>query len=287
VSVVLACSITDIVAIISAVATIITAVIAGRALYVANKQAELAKKQLEQAKSASSASAVADLYKMYFSEEMRSSIERLANLGRYWQSVASGNINSVYGYTHRSKADNHPEPYNFSSREGSVESWKDVVKNNYVDAISKDISLITYPWSEEDEKARRVVKSYFFMASKLKKVNLIADDAFKDLCQVDGVVVFFTVVEPMEAIKNADYEFEPFYEVMKVLDESFTAKYEAAYVAHSIKRRLLADSHDKVVLDMKAIARFPPGDKRLCVPTKEYINSLHNVNKNKGRLLAN
>lgn len=270
-SVVLASGLTDIS--ISTLIAIITAAISVWALCVANKQAGLAKQQLEQAKSVSSANAVADLYKMYFSEEMRSSIERLANLGRYWQSVASGNINSVYGYTHRSKADNPHGPYNFSSSKGSVDSWKDVVKNNYMDAISEGAS-ITYPWCEEDEKARRVVKSYFFMASKLKKVNLIADDAFKDLCQVDGVVVFFAVVEPMEAIKNADYEFEPFYEVMEVLDESFTAKYEVVYEAHSIKRRLLAESHDKVVLDSKATARFPTGDKRLYIPTKAYIDSL-------------
>lgn len=233
-----------------------------RQIEIAIKQVEVANKQITIAKELSSATAVADLVKMYFSEDMHKHVTRLSKLARYWRSVGknSGDVNKVVPRT----VDGN------EVSKGCVLESSDKIS---LMSLYNDGSSAVYPWTNKDDLARRGLKSYFATAYSLYHQKLISDNAFKDLCSADSVNLYFTVVEPMEAIKNADYTKDPFYEIMKILGEVYTEKYENNLSAHSQPTKYLADNYQSVQQDIDEFANVEShdNDKVILIPTKAYL----------------
>lgn len=83
-----------------------------------------------------------------------------------------------------------------------------------------------YPWTEEEDCARRIVKSYFQLIYELrhKRIIPISKYMLKRLCDVDALPLYFEVIEPMEKILNNGYDTEPFYCLMKDVKNIYNKK---------------------------------------------------------------
>lgn len=80
------------------------------------------------------------------------------------------------------------------------------------------------PWTEEDDKARRLVKNYFSSALELYRCGAISKKTLRVVCDTDAITLLFNVIEPMEYITNENYKFDVFYELMKVLRDVYVRK---------------------------------------------------------------
>ena len=72
------------------------------------------------------------------------------------------------------------------------------------------------PWSEREDRARRVLKNHFLALHKLYETRSIGRRTLRDLCDNDAFVLLFSVVEPMEAIINDCYKWQPFRDLMRL-----------------------------------------------------------------------
>ena len=95
-----------------------------------------------------------------------------------------------------------------------------------------EVSLLLCPkeekliWTEEEDNARRLVKSYFLLIYELrhKRIIPISKYMLKRLCDVDALPLYFEVIEPMEKILNNGYDTEPFYCLMKDVRDLYDEK---------------------------------------------------------------
>ncbi|MBR6797284.1 MAG: hypothetical protein IKM45_01160 [Opitutales bacterium] len=84
----------------------------------------------------------------------------------------------------------------------------------------------SYPWTEEEDCARRIVKSYFQLIYELRHKRIIPISKYMlgRLCDVDALPLYFEVIEPMEKILNNGYNTEPFYCLMKDVKNIYNKK---------------------------------------------------------------
>ena len=98
-------------------------------------------------------------------------------------------------------------------------------ENNVPAPIFPLVSVITegrtdiksVPWTEVQDRARRNVKGFFLGAYTLWRGRSISRRALLQIIDVDGVALLFSVVEPMERILNDQYDWRPFYEIMRIM----------------------------------------------------------------------
>lgn len=64
---------------------------------------------------------------------------------------------------------------------------------------------------------RRIVKGFFNDAWRARKLDIITDAELKEICSVDAYKLYHGIIEPMEAIKNKDYNFKPFVDLEKII----------------------------------------------------------------------
>lgn len=64
---------------------------------------------------------------------------------------------------------------------------------------------------------RRIVKGFFNDAWRARKLDIITDAELKEICSVDAYKLYHEIIEPMEAIKNKDYNPESFVELKKII----------------------------------------------------------------------
>ena len=113
----------------------------------------------------------------------------------------------------------------------------DAVLRSDVQNINGRISISNYgkfvatddrfkPWTEEEDKARRLVKNYFSSALELYRCGGISKKTLRVVCDTDAVTLLFNVIEPMEFITNEEYKFDVFYDLMKILRAVFARKIE-------------------------------------------------------------
>ena len=127
-----------------------------------------------------------------------------------------------------------------------------------IDIKNKDVLTVNgecrHPWTETQDRARRMIKNYFLAAYQLYNDRSIGKAAFLDICSKDALVLFFDVVEPMEAMINNEYEFKPFYGIMR----AFGSLYEEAKKKaedHDAKQMYWDFKEKKWVLE-KNLAQF-------------------------------
>ncbi len=142
----------------------------------------------------------AECTKIYFSKEMLKSIRVLFGL--------------------RDKLDKRIEFEN-----PNIELKARTPENNSKKLVALD-DVKNYPWTEEEDCARRIVKSYFQLIYELRHKRIIPVSKYmlKRLCDVDALPLYFEVIEPMEKILNNGYDTEPFYCLMKDVKNIYNKK---------------------------------------------------------------
>lgn len=88
-----------------------------------------------------------------------------------------------------------------------------------------------FPWSKDQDYARRRLKNYFSSALELYRSHSISKKILRNICDNDSFRLLFMVVEPMEAIMNDKYNYDVFYELMDVMKDVY-AKYAAITESH-------------------------------------------------------
>lgn len=68
------------------------------------------------------------------------------------------------------------------------------------------------PWTEQEDAARRLVKSYFQLAYELryKRFLPISENTLRRICDVDALKLYFNVIEWMEWRLTSNYNTDPF-----------------------------------------------------------------------------
>ena len=78
-----------------------------------------------------------------------------------------------------------------------------------------------FPWTEKEDYSRRKLKNYFASALELYRSRRIGRKALRNICDNDSFRLLFTVVEPMEAIMNDQYNYDVFYDLMDVMKDVY------------------------------------------------------------------
>lgn len=134
----------------------------------------------------------------YAEDAALDAIRAVANVKKIWEAGLVGDFKRPI-FSGRNMTSNPNEPI-------SITNWEDLI-------VDGERHL---PWTEEQDHARRMIKNYFLAAYQLYNDRSIGKEAFLDICSKDALVLFFDVVEPMEAMINSNYKFEPFHGIMKV-----------------------------------------------------------------------
>lgn len=88
------------------------------------------------------------------------------------------------------------------------------------------------PWTEAQDSARRKIKFFYIDALTLYLNRSISKEAFLEIIDMDGITLLFEVVEPMEALLNEHYHWEPFFEIMRATNADFWGKKNDQTEAH-------------------------------------------------------
>lgn len=92
------------------------------------------------------------------------------------------------------------------------------------------------PWSVSQDAARRRFKFWYLNVYNAYSRGLISKNAIVRLLKVDGTLLLFQIIEPMEYLINPSrYEWRLFYEIMELFDESFYHKIVKNSKAHKKK----------------------------------------------------
>lgn len=172
----------------------------------------------------------------YAEDTALDAIRAVANVKKIWDAGLVGDFKRPI-FTGRSMASNPPEKISIANKDELI-----------VDGERRR------PWTEAQDHARRLIKNYFLTAYQLYTDRSIGKAAFLDICSKDALVLFFDVVEPMEAMINRNYDHEPFYGIMRV----FGPLYEKAKKKaedHEAKQ-MYWDFKDKKWVLEKNLAQF-------------------------------
>jgi actin-related protein len=74
------------------------------------------------------------------------------------------------------------------------------------------------------DEARRMVSHYFFRAIKIYQSRAMSKKALRTIIQVDGVELYFNIVEKMEKRLNEDYNRQVFMDIRSALDPKWIMK---------------------------------------------------------------
>jgi hypothetical protein len=172
----------------------------------------------------------------YAEDTALDAIRAVANVKKIWEAGLVGDFKRPI-FSGRSMASNPKGPI-------SIKNWKALI----VDGERHR------PWTEDQDHARRMIKNYFLAAYQLYNDRSIGKEAFLDICSKDALVLFFDVVEPMEAMINRNYKYEPFYGIMRVFGPLYEdAKKKAK--DHDAKQMYWDFKEKKWVLE-KNLAQF-------------------------------
>lgn len=94
------------------------------------------------------------------------------------------------------------------------------------------------PWTESQDSARRLVKSYFHLAYELrfKRFIPISGTTLRNICDVDAFPLYFDVIEPMEKTMNPNYNEEPFSKLWEVCGDIYERKRRASFRKYKFKK---------------------------------------------------
>ena len=150
----------------------------------------------------------------YGDDQMLAAVRAIGVVERRWNDLRKGGVASGV-----SPFDTPPEAV--------LRSDKKNVKGPI--AISNYSKFVTdfdrfKPWTEEEDRARRLVKNYFSSALELYRCGGISKKTLRVVCDTDAVTLLFNVIEPMEFITNEEYKFEVFYDLMKILRDVYARK---------------------------------------------------------------
>ncbi len=79
-----------------------------------------------------------------------------------------------------------------------------------------------FPWTEEEDFARRRLKNFFSSALELYRSRSISLKTMRNICDNDSFRLLFTVVEPMEYIINEKYNYDVFFELMNIMKDVYS-----------------------------------------------------------------
>lgn len=82
------------------------------------------------------------------------------------------------------------------------------------------------PWTEEEDEARRLVKSYFQLAYELryKRFLPISKNTLRQICDVDALPLYFDVIRRMELALNKEYNRAPFLKLKRECKDIYEDK---------------------------------------------------------------
>ncbi|MBR4523807.1 MAG: hypothetical protein IKO64_06210 [Kiritimatiellae bacterium] len=142
----------------------------------------------------------------YGGNDMLSAIRAVGDVGRRWTAYFCGSPDGA-GFI---------APYVFTRNEDYNPNDRLIIKNIKSFVVDNNRYM---PWSEEEDRARRMLKNHFSQALELYRTRRIGKSVFRNICDNDSLRLLFEVVEPMEAIMNEEYHFNVFYEIMEAMKD--------------------------------------------------------------------
>lgn len=154
----------------------------------------------------------------YGDSQMLTAVRTIGNVERRWFNLRTAGVAPA-----ASPYDTPPEAEARTDRKNGKGRIAISNYNTYVNATER-----FKPWTEEEDKARRMVKNYFSSALELYRCGGISKKTLRVVCDIDAITLLFNVVEPMECIINEEYKFDVFYDLMKVVKNVYARKVKDA-----------------------------------------------------------
>ena len=150
----------------------------------------------------------------YGDDKMLGAVRLVSDVGNRWKcDLEARKSKEASPFDTPPKAHNRSEKCNPKSRI-AIENMKTFVTD----------SDRYFPWTDEEDKARRAVKNYFSSALELYRCGAISKKTLRVICDTDALTLLFNVIEPMELIINEQYKFDVFYDLMKVVKDVYARK---------------------------------------------------------------
>ena len=150
----------------------------------------------------------------YGDDKMLAAVRTIGDVERRWEDLRKAGVSpSALPFDIPPDVDNRTDTHN---KKGHI-----VIKNysTFVTATER-----FKPWTEEEDKARRLVKNYFSSALELYRCGGISKKTLRVVCDTDAVTLLFNVIEPMEYITNEKYKSDVFHDLMNVLRDVYARK---------------------------------------------------------------
>lgn len=152
----------------------------------------------------------------YGEDQMLKAVRTIGDVERRWNDLRAAGVST--------SALPFDTPPNAAIRTDKKNENSRIVISNYNKFVTATERF--KPWTEEEDKARRLVKNYFSSALELYRCGGISKKTLRVVCDIDAVTLLFNVIEPMEAITNEEYKFDVFYGLMRVLTRVYAHKVE-------------------------------------------------------------
>lgn len=109
-----------------------------------------------------------------------------------------------------------------------------------------------FKWPERVDLARREVKRYFLSIWELYENGFISRGILKNLCNKDGIVAYFNIVEPLEYYLKDTYDNDKFHKMMKQIGGIYEEKVKSAVLHDKGEKRVITDSeYDKTRIALR------------------------------------
>ena len=130
----------------------------------------------------------------YGDDKMLAAVRAIAGVGNRWKALRQTGCRQG-----SSPCDIPPQA---SPRSESQNDNKRIEITNYSVFVSANDRQ--KPWTQEEDKARRIVKNYFSSALELYRCGGISRKTLRVICDTDAITLFFNVIEVMEYIVLED-----------------------------------------------------------------------------------
>ncbi|MFP5468953.1 MAG: hypothetical protein ACLGGZ_04350 [Alphaproteobacteria bacterium] len=108
-----------------------------------------------------------------------------------------------------------------------LRNWKNEKGHEFEVVWKKSLDSGNREAGEVDE-ARRHVKAYFMRAVRIYQAGYVSKRFVREVCSVDGINIFYDIVEPLEYALNPAYDTSKFLLIRKICGRAGTGRLMAS-----------------------------------------------------------